>query len=125
MVSSTSQLSVVSNIVDTPHALDTRLHACIKRYTAEHSMKKLAIEVEKFVRGEFRPAYNLVADGKLEPQALEDEIKSNIPSRTYIMDYANGRPICLRYTNTLAKFFDVKFSIGNYNACDNFFARSE
>ena len=124
MATKPSQLSVVKNHFDTPHALDTYLHACIKKYALEHSMKKLADQVEIFVRNEFKPAYEKVATGEISPKILEDEIKSNIPSRPYIIQYSQGRPICLRYTNTLAKFFGVQYSIGNYDACTNFFSRT-
>ncbi|GAB1264951.1 hypothetical protein NBRC116493_21490 [Aurantivibrio infirmus] len=103
-----------------PFELDKSLYAQIKVYVAENSWRQLAEQVKVFVRNQYKPAYSLVSEGKLSPDALEKEIKSHIPSRTYIEEYANGRPICYRYTNTLANFFKQEYVLKNHDSCTEF-----
>lgn len=115
-----SSVRLVSTLPATPWELDKVLHVKIEQYLEEHSWRRLAAEVKEFVQGQFTPAYRLVSDGEITPEELEAEIKSHIPSRTYIEDYAKGRPICYRYTNTLANFFQQDYILKNHDPCRQF-----
>lgn len=104
----------------TPSELDALLYKKINEYVEQHSWRALAADVKAFVNHQYKAAYGLVADGTITPEDLEKEIKSQIPSRTYIEEYAKGRPICYRYTNTLANFFGQEYVLKNHNACDEY-----
>lgn len=104
----------------TPGELDAILHKMIERHLKNHSWRELAASVKEFVQQQFKPAYRLVSDGAITPEQLESEIKSHIPSRTYIEDYSKGRPICYRYTNTLANFFAQEYALHNHNPCEEY-----
>lgn len=103
-----------------PSELDKSLYAQINAYVEKNSWRQLAGQVKTFVREQYKPAYSLVSEGKLSPDALEKEIKSHIPSRTYIEEYASGRPICYRYTNSLANFFKQEYVLKNHDSCEEF-----
>ena len=104
----------------TPSQLDKILYRKIEAYLREHSWRQLAEEVKQFVQEQYKPAYRLVSEGQIEPDELEREIKSQIPSRAYIEQYSKGRPICYRYTNTLANFFDQKYILENHDPCQEY-----
>ena len=106
--------------VNSVYHLDQVLSKLILSYVEEHSWRKLAAAVNSFVRGQFKPAYRLVAEGKIEPEELEAEIKSYLPSRSYIEAYAKGTAICYRYTNTLANFFQQRYVFENFDPCDQY-----
>ena len=107
----------------TPSELDKLLYKQIQDYVAKHSWRSLAAEVKSFVNNQYKSAYGLVADGTISPDELEREIKSQIPSRTYIEEYSKGRPICYRYTNTLANFFNQEYVLSNHDACEEFLVK--
>lgn len=107
----------------TPSELDAQLYRRIQNYVTENSWRQLASEVKRYVNDQYKSAYGLVADGTISPEDLEKEIKSQIPSRTYIEDYVNGRPICYRYTNTLANFFNQHYVLKNHNPCTEFLVK--
>ncbi len=104
----------------TPSELDKLLYKKIQDFVAKNSWRSLATEVKSFVNNQYKSAYGLVADGTISPEELEKEIKSQIPSRTYIEEYSKGRPICYRYTNTLANFFNQEYVLKNHDACEEF-----
>lgn len=113
----------LKTIPSTPNELDKVLYQKIGDYVHEHSWRSLAAKVKAFVNNQYKDAFALVTEGKITADELEKEIKSQIPSRTYIEDYAKGRPICYRYTNTLANFFAQDYVLRNHNACDEFLER--
>ena len=104
----------------TPSELDATLYKQIQVYVKKHSWRHLANEVKRFVNELYKPAFGLVADGTISPDSLEKEIKAQIPSRTYLEDYLKGRPICYRYTNTLANFFKQEYVLRKHNPCDEY-----
>lgn len=114
-----------STLPATPSELDRFLHHKIQQYLQTHSWRQLAAAVKQFVQDQFKPAYRLVSDGEIRPEELEAEIKSHIPSRTYIEDYSKGRPICYRYTNTLANFFDQEYVLSNHDPCQQYVSKLE
>lgn len=115
-----SNVTRFPKVSTSPHQLDKSLYTKINRYVEDHSWRHLAAEVKAFVHEQYTPAYSLVTEGRITATELEREIKSYIPSRTYIEDYAKGRPICYRYTNTLANFFQQRYALENHNPCDEF-----
>lgn len=106
--------------VQSVYELDKVLSALIHEYVKEHSWRKLAAEVNSFVHDQYKPAYRLVTEGKITPDALEAEIKSYRPSRSYIEAFSKGTAICYRYTNTLANFFRQRYSFKNFDPCDQY-----
>jgi hypothetical protein len=115
-----NNLRLISTPPTTPSELDKVLHLKIQEYMETYSWRQLAAAVKEFVQDQFKPAYRFVSEGKITPEELEAEIKSHIPSRTYIEDYAKGRPICYRYTNTLANFFQQEYILHNHNPCQQY-----
>lgn len=107
----------------TPSELDKILHERIQCYLKNHSWRQLAAAVKEFVQEQFKAADRLVLNGVVTQEQLDSEIKSHIPSRTYIEDYAKGRPICYRYTNTLANFFEQKYTLRNHNPCHEYLVK--
>lgn len=93
--------------------------------TKGNSWRKLEQEVLTFVRNRYKSAYSLVADGTITADEIEKEIKSHAPSFTYINNFVKGQAICIRYTNTLANFFEQKYSFSNFNPCDAFLKKVE
>ncbi|TQV81322.1 hypothetical protein FKG94_09530 [Exilibacterium tricleocarpae] len=107
----------------TPCQLDQALYVKIQRYVEEKSWRQLAQNLEKMVRHQFAPALELVDSERMLIEEVERQIKLNVPSKKYIQDYVQGRPICYRYTNTLANFFAHEYSLRNHNPCDDYIAR--
>lgn len=124
MAEAASKLSSSVRLVSTPPAspreLDKVLHLRIQQYLELNSRRQLAAAVKEFVQNQFKPAYRLVSEGEITPEEFETEMKSHIPSKTYIEDYAKGRPICYRYTNTLANFFQQDYVLHNHDPCQQF-----
>lgn len=107
----------------TPCQLDQALYVKIQRYVEETSWRQLAQNLEKMVRRQFAPALELVDSERVLIEEVERQIKLNVPSKKYIQDYIQGRPICYRYTNTLANFFKHEYTLKNHNPCDDYIAR--
>ena len=107
----------------TPCQLDRALYVKIQAYVREYSWRRLAEDIEKMVRRQFAPALDLVDSEKILIEEVERQIKLNVPSKKYIQDYIQGRPICYRYTNTLANFFAHEYVLRNHNPCDDYVAR--
>jgi len=114
------KITRLKTVATSPSELDKSLYAQIKTYVEKNSWRQLAVQIKTFVREQYKPAYSLVSEGRLSPDALEKEIKSHIPSRTYIEEYASGRPICYRYTNSLANFFKQEYTLKNHDSCEEF-----
>ena len=106
-----------------PTELDAVLYQQITKYVDKHSWRQLAREIKEFVNDQYKPAFARVADGTITPEELEKEIKSYVPSRAYIEDYVKGRPICYRYTNTLANFFRQSYVLKNHDPCSEFLVK--
>lgn len=100
-----------------PTHIDSQLHQMIQSYLSKrgHTYATLARDIDDFVRAQYKEAWHLVEYGEITQHELEKHIKDHIPSRSYLHDYAGGRPICFRYTNTIANFFDVKYRIYNFD----------
>ena len=99
-----------------PSELDFILHQKIEAYRDKkgNSYRKLSEELYQYVRREHLYLWERVEKGVLEEDDLLKLIKSRVPSDTYIRDFCNGRPICYRYTNTLACFFDVDYTFTKF-----------
>ena len=99
-----------------PADLDLQIHTAIKHYlTAKNrTYSTLARDIDEFVRRQYKNKWDLVEEGKLTQAQLEKHMKDHTPSRSYLHDYVKGRPICFRYTNTIANFFNIKFIINNF-----------
>lgn len=100
-----------------PASIDFQLHKEINNYISGHgkTYATLARDIDHFVRKQYTEMWNLVEDGVITQNQLEKHIKDHTPSRSYLHDYAKGRPICFRYTNTIANFFKVKYTIHNFD----------
>lgn len=100
-----------------PADIDFQLHKAINNYTAKsgQTYATLARDIDEFVRHQYKGMWYLVEDGSITQNQLEKHIKDHTPSRSYLHDYAKGRPICFRYTNTIANFFNVKYTIHNFD----------
>lgn len=125
MAASRSNLAIARIVKKptTPSELDKVLYLKIEDYLNEKSWRQLAKEVKDFVQTQYKSAYGLVAEGKITPDELDKEIKSQIPSRAYIEQYVKGRPICYRYTNTLANFFGQQYVLSNHNPMEEYLSR--
>ena len=119
----TAAITRLPGVPSTPSQLDKILYRKIESYLQQHSWRQLAEQVKQFVQEQYKPAYRLVSEGKIEPDELDREIKSQIPSRAYIEQYSKGRPICYRYTNTLANFFEQKYILENHNPCQEYLTK--
>ncbi|WP_020408957.1 hypothetical protein [Hahella ganghwensis] len=97
---------------ETTAELDQALHSYIEQYTKRKSFRTLTAEIKKFVIDQFE-------ESDLKDRCTAEEyqafIKECTPSRAYLQQYVDGRAICFRYTNTLANFFNVRFTIASYN----------
>lgn len=126
---STIEANKVSELPNTQsqsvYQLDKVLSVQIHEYVKAHSWRKLSEEVRTFVNEQYKPAFKLVVEGKITPDALEFEIKSCRPSRSYIEAFAKGTAICYRYTNTLANFFEQRYAFKNFNPCEEFMIKIE
>ncbi|GAB1259153.1 hypothetical protein [Aurantivibrio plasticivorans] len=107
-------------VPNTPFALDKTLYHAIAVYLETGTWRQLSSEIKDFVRSQYVDAFELVTKGDITPKQLEDEIASHIPSRSYIEQYSKGRAVCYRYLNTLANFFEHKYTLSNHNPCDQF-----
>ncbi len=104
-----------------PSEVDYEIHRTIKNYISVKgkTYSTLARDIDEYVRRQYKDIWNLVEEGKLTQARLEKHIKEHTPSRSYLYDYANGRSICFRYTNTIANFFEVDYSITNFNPSED------
>ncbi len=118
-----SNVATLPSRVQSVYDLDKTLSKQILDYVNAHSWRKLARDVSAYVRAQYKPAYRLVAEGSISPDALEGEIKSYLPSRSYIEAFAKGRPICYRYTNTLANFFHQPYEFKNFDPCSQYLVK--
>ncbi|MBX2808132.1 MAG: hypothetical protein KTR20_05815 [Cellvibrionaceae bacterium] len=100
-----------------PCDVDSQLHKVIIKYLSVdgRSYSTLARDIDRFVRNQYEWIWNLVEEGKITQAQLEKHMKDHTPSRSYLHDYVKGRPICFRYTNTIANFFNINYSISNFN----------
>ena len=124
MQRSQSELKVYSKtsaINKLPCELDAVLNALIKDYTNKkgNTYASLAHEMKLFVETQYRDAYALIEEGSIDEDQLEKHIEMHCPRRSYLHQYANGRPICFRYTNTIANFFDVEYTIRSFSPADD------
>jgi len=110
------------NKFNIPSILDEMLYQEIEDYRSikGNSYAKLSEELNIFVRQQFRDCWNLVDEGRVTADDLEKQIRNQVPSDKYIRDYVNGRPICFRYTNTIANFFGVNYSVSNFDPAKDF-----
>lgn len=110
------------NSFDMPSVLDRVLHREIEGYRQKpgNSYTKLSEELNQFVRSQYTDCWNFVEIGRVSSEELEKNIRYQVPSEKYIRDYCNGRPICFRYTNTIANFFGLEYQIRNFNPAKDF-----
>ena len=103
-----------------PSHVDAILQQKIRSYLDEGgTYSKLAQEMDAYVRKQYKDAWDLVEDQLISEAQLEQHIKNHCPKRSYINDYARGRPICFRYTNTIANFFNVQYKIRNFDPAED------
>ena len=110
------------NTFEMPSLLDQRLYQAIENYRniPGNSWLSLARDVVSYVNKLYEPCWALVEAGRLDKDTLERNIYDNTPSETYIRQFRGGRPICFRYTNTLANFFGLQYTINNFNPAKDF-----
>ena len=110
----------VNSKIFTPADLDEFLHSKIVQYVKVWSWSKLESEIASMIDRSFESARRLAEDGHFDSDKLETAIKNTKPSRTYLRDYVNGRSICMRYTNAIALFFKVEYTISQHDPCADF-----
>ena len=113
----------LATIPNTPAQMDSVLRQHIKHYIEDHSWRYLEREISVFVRALYEKLTPYVEDGTITAKKMEQEIKSHIPTKSYIHDYYNGRTINYRYTNNFAEFFSVPYSLTNHDAAQDFIDR--
>ena len=104
-----------------PSHIDFELRKLISSYLSMkgQNSKTLHAEMDEYVREQFKPLERLVEDGTLTKEELERSITSNRPSPDYLIKYKNGTPVCMRYTNTIAGYFGVSYTMSTYNPADD------
>jgi hypothetical protein len=104
-----------------PAFIDEKLRRAIRDDVAQvgSTYAKLHARIDDFVHEQFKAKHWLVEKDVLTDSELEEQIKKHIPSKTYLHDYAQGGALCLRYTNTLANFFGVSYTIQMFNPSDD------
>ncbi|GLS25598.1 hypothetical protein [Marinibactrum halimedae] len=110
-------------ISSSPAQLDHTLQKLIADYVKVYSWRDLAEHVAASVRRQYAQGEYLVEEGLISSCELEAHMKSQIPSRKYLQDFAKGRPICWRYTNTIANFFGHQYVARNYNPQNDLYER--
>ncbi|GEM_PF-2963579 len=110
-----------------PAHIDFQLHEAIESYISHqgNTYATLARDIDHFVRDQYKEMWYLVEEGEMTQHQLEKHMKDHTPSRSYLYDYAKGRPICFRYTNTIANFFEVKYKIYNFDPSKDLHASLE
>lgn len=97
----------------TPAELDDVLRQRILKYTSRrsYSYSKLAERLAEFVREQYATAPG-VDD---TDAAVEHHLSMHCPKRSFLNQYAKGGAMCFRYINTVANFFDVQYTLSNFN----------
>lgn len=108
--------------------LDEKLHFHIDNYLAKdgNSTRSLENEIVDFMNDKYR--FILSEANKNNDAALLERIKVDLvkhtPSRTLMTNYyKKNHSICTRYTNTLALFFNQKYTISEYDPSVVFFTK--
>lgn len=115
------KLELVSDIARSPTELDQRLRfEAIRLHKSGLSWRQMARDVEASVKARFSDSYQLVSEGKLTTSQLDKAMKPHIPSHTYIQEFCKGRAVCYRYTNTLANFLGVNYTLSNFDPCEEY-----
>lgn len=116
------KLDIKGNSYEMPSMLDQRLYQKIDKYREKpgNSYASLSKEITRFVKDQYSDCWGLVQIGQIDQTKLEKSINDQIPGETYIRQYCQGRPICFRYTNTLANFFELEYQIRNFDPAKDF-----
>ncbi|MGH1485419.1 MAG: hypothetical protein ACRBCI_04310 [Cellvibrionaceae bacterium] len=104
-----------------PAFIDETLRRAIRDDVAQvgSTYAKLHGRIDQFVHDLFQSKQWLIEREVLTESELEEQIKKHVPSKTYLHDYAQGGALCLRYTNTLANFFGISYTIQRFNPSDD------
>ena len=108
---------LTDNTPRTAVELDSKLKLHVKNYLTikGNSTRTLPEDISSHISHLYLA---LTTDEKaiVDPEELEVDVKKNTPSRTLLMDYyRHGKPMCTRYINALAVFFNQEYSVCQYN----------
>jgi len=110
-----TQIQQFSNITEVmlPADLDAVLRDRIAKWRKRsgNSYIKLERRLKAFVEEQYQQLQGAV----LSDKALEHHLAMHCPKKSYLNQYANGHAMCYRYTNTLANFFGVNYSLSNFD----------
>ncbi|WNO08394.1 hypothetical protein [Teredinibacter sp. KSP-S5-2] len=111
--SSAKQLSAID--FSTPYELDKLLQ---KQINEQSSRRQLHAYLVDYVEQQYNHAQVLVAKGTISQQQLDSHKLKHTPSRAYLDNFANGQPICFRYTNTIANALDTEYYLTNFDPAE-------
>lgn len=99
----------------TPYELDKLLQ---KQINEQGSRRQLHAYLVDYVEQQYSQAQVLLDKGTISPQQLDSHKQKHTPSRTYLDHFANGQPICFRYTNTIANALDTEYYLTNFDPAE-------
>lgn len=97
--------------IQTPYELDASLQRSISELK---SRRQFHASLKEYIEDQYRPALRLVNQQHISEKELNDHKRRHSPSRSYLDNFANGQPICFRFTNTIANVLNERYCLHNF-----------